>query len=94
MGPFTWPYQTAADPRRASAVHQLRPYFVRNAIENADPIIDFAKGINNSTVRSNTKRDTDPVKWARKFSFSLYKYGPPDERDSIYFFLPYPFAGS
>lgn len=40
MGPFTWLGLTAADPRRASAVHQLRPYFVRNAIENPNPAID------------------------------------------------------
>lgn len=40
MGPFTWLGLTATDPWRASAVHQLRPYFVHNAIENPDLAID------------------------------------------------------
>lgn len=40
MEPFTWSSLTAADPWLASAVHQLRPYFIHNVIENPDSTID------------------------------------------------------
>lgn len=43
MEPFTWSSLTAVDPWLASAVHQLRPYFMHNVIENPDSTIDSVK---------------------------------------------------